>query len=308
MPSLAVSAWTMSQTMSAPGNTLFMGSQTGSMGAMERQPHGPIHIWTGDVTMRGPRSDMGVLTTASKDPIFFAHHANIDRLWGVWLGLSAQHKNFTSPTWLTHPWQFYDENSIWTEIQIDQVREETKSLRYEYQPPSAKPIWKFTPRPALSALAAEEGLSLIIANDAQGVKMDILPTTRSVTLPHWFEMKISGLSEGSASEYALHIEGIEVPSDEQALFNVFLNMPEATASTSLDIPNFVGTVTVLAKGPQLNGHAGTNTNAAFDVTDALAVVAKGKNTLSVTLVPVAADGETPVSFHASFKLIYIEPI
>jgi Protein of unknown function (DUF_B2219) len=89
------------------------------------------------------------------------------------------------------------------------------------------------------------------------------------------------------------------------LFNIFINMPEATSSTGVDLPNFVGTVAVLAKGSQQSGHQHTNTNAAFDITDALAVVAKGKNTISVTFVPVAANGEKPDSFHASFKLIYI---
>jgi tyrosinase len=38
--------------------------------------HGSVHVRTG--------GDMGSVPTASYDPIFFLHHANIDRLWAQW--------------------------------------------------------------------------------------------------------------------------------------------------------------------------------------------------------------------------------
>jgi polyphenol oxidase len=83
IPADVVSARVMSLTMNAPTNNLFMGSRNGSTGAVEYQPHGPVHVWTGDTTMRDARNDMGVLSTAAQDPVFFAHHGNIDRLWSA---------------------------------------------------------------------------------------------------------------------------------------------------------------------------------------------------------------------------------
>jgi tyrosinase len=38
--------------------------------------HGSVHVRTG--------GDMGSVPTASYDPIFFLHHANVDRLWAQW--------------------------------------------------------------------------------------------------------------------------------------------------------------------------------------------------------------------------------
>jgi polyphenol oxidase len=149
-----VSTPIMNPTMNAPTNNLFMGTQNGTAGAMENQPHGPVHIWTGDTNLQAANHDMGVLDTAAQDPVFFAHHGNIDRLWSVWLGLSPTHRNFTSPTWLTHVWQFYDENSVWTQIAISDVIDMETSLRVRYQPPSVSPIWRFTPRRAAVAEAA----------------------------------------------------------------------------------------------------------------------------------------------------------
>jgi len=38
--------------------------------------HGGVHVWVG--------GNMGYIATAPSDPIFWMHHANIDRLWWVW--------------------------------------------------------------------------------------------------------------------------------------------------------------------------------------------------------------------------------
>ena len=38
--------------------------------------HGSVHVWVG--------GSMGSIPTAPADPIFWMHHANIDRLWSVW--------------------------------------------------------------------------------------------------------------------------------------------------------------------------------------------------------------------------------
>jgi tyrosinase len=43
----------------------------------ELNPHGTVHDNLGD--------DMGDITTSARDPIFWLHHANIDRLWTAWM-------------------------------------------------------------------------------------------------------------------------------------------------------------------------------------------------------------------------------
>ena len=39
-------------------------------------PHGQVHVWV--------NGDMGSTTLAAYDPIFWAHHSNVDRLWTSW--------------------------------------------------------------------------------------------------------------------------------------------------------------------------------------------------------------------------------
>ena len=51
------------------------------MGQLEAGPHGLVHLWTTDPMNFSGLADMGMLAAAGFDPVFFAHHANIDRLW-----------------------------------------------------------------------------------------------------------------------------------------------------------------------------------------------------------------------------------
>jgi tyrosinase len=51
-------------------------------GLLELQPHNYIHTDVG-----GPSGLMSFTSVAARDPIFWVHHANIDRLWEVWRAL-----------------------------------------------------------------------------------------------------------------------------------------------------------------------------------------------------------------------------
>ncbi|PNT73025.1 hypothetical protein BRADI_2g52260v3 [Brachypodium distachyon] len=49
-------------------------------GTVELFPHNTMHTWTGDLA-RPSVENMGVYYSAGRDPIFYPHHNNIDRLW-----------------------------------------------------------------------------------------------------------------------------------------------------------------------------------------------------------------------------------
>jgi tyrosinase len=72
-------------------------------GGIESQPHDVVHGLVGgqkSVTDFGLMSDPD---TAALDPIFWLHHANIDRLWEVWLKSIVGHANPVDPAWLGGP-------------------------------------------------------------------------------------------------------------------------------------------------------------------------------------------------------------
>jgi hypothetical protein len=51
---------------------------------METIPHNAIHNYVGGEAADGALGDMTELATAAADPVFYAHHGNLDRLWEVW--------------------------------------------------------------------------------------------------------------------------------------------------------------------------------------------------------------------------------
>ncbi|CAO2178091.1 unnamed protein product [Urochloa humidicola] len=73
-------------------------------GTVELAPHNTMHVWTGDQS-RPHAENMGVYYSAGRDPIFYPHHGNLDRLWECWRDIVGgrgrrRHAEFTDPDWL----------------------------------------------------------------------------------------------------------------------------------------------------------------------------------------------------------------
>jgi tyrosinase len=100
---------------------------TGGIGMLDSVPHGSIHGAVG--------GDMGYFNTAALDPIFWIHHANIDRLWNVWLKRDSNHKNPPDATWLTGlKFEFHDTAKNVVAMTSSQVADSTAGpLSYQYE-------------------------------------------------------------------------------------------------------------------------------------------------------------------------------
>jgi hypothetical protein len=70
--------------------------------------------------------DMANLQFSPRDPVFYAHHGNIDRLWSSWV--KAGHAN---PDFGNSQVFFYDENRKWRSTKFNDLRDESK-LGYRY--------------------------------------------------------------------------------------------------------------------------------------------------------------------------------
>ncbi|KAI3895320.1 hypothetical protein MKX03_035821 [Papaver bracteatum] len=118
--------------------TLFLGSpyRAGNppapgAGTLELLPHNTIHSWTGDRTQPN-QEDMGVSYAAARDPIFFAHHSNVDRIWPIWKNLGGNRKDFTDPDFLNAGFIFYDEKKQLVRVTVKDCLEH-ENLGYTYQ-------------------------------------------------------------------------------------------------------------------------------------------------------------------------------
>jgi polyphenol oxidase len=80
------------------------------VGLVKNMPHNNSHLWCGDPT-RPYWEDMRNFYSATKDPIFYAYHCNVNRMWDIWKTLEGgTQKDFTYSDWLNSNFIFYDEN------------------------------------------------------------------------------------------------------------------------------------------------------------------------------------------------------
>ncbi len=78
------------------------GAVPGFCQALDSGLHGNVHVLIGD------RNNMGSVPWAARDPIFWLHHSNIDRLWASWN--KGGRSNPTTTEFLNRTFTFADEN------------------------------------------------------------------------------------------------------------------------------------------------------------------------------------------------------
>ena len=84
-------------------------------------PHGSVHVRVG--------GDMGSVPTASYDPIFYLHHANVDRLWARWQASHPDPLPASEATWQLEPFP-RPFSAAW---QTGADVQSTDALGYRYQ-------------------------------------------------------------------------------------------------------------------------------------------------------------------------------
>ncbi|KAJ6314313.1 hypothetical protein OIU78_017893 [Salix suchowensis] len=91
------------------------------MGTIETTPHSEIHYWAGDPKQPN-RENMGNFYSAGKDPIFFCHHSNVDRMWNLWKKIpGGKRKDIEDPDWLNSEFLFWDEKKDAFPVVLDRV-------------------------------------------------------------------------------------------------------------------------------------------------------------------------------------------
>jgi hypothetical protein len=119
---------------SATGSGDSFGGQTvpspvhfsGPHGLLESQPHDVIHVALGG---NGWMADPNF---AARDPIFWLHHANIDRLWNRWLAQGGGRRNPSSGPWATAIFAFVDDTGAVVRLTGADVVDSARQLGYRY--------------------------------------------------------------------------------------------------------------------------------------------------------------------------------
>jgi tyrosinase len=297
--SAALQALNLRSFLPATGSSGFgvAGSQGTGKGRMEQPPHDGVHVLVGgdDGLMSDPR-------TAARDPIFWLHHCNVDRLWEVWLRKGGGRANPTRNQWLdeTFPRLFDESGNSAPVLKVSQLQK-TNDLGYTYD--------KLTDPPGAAAAVATGADSV-----AEPVKTEVAATvekTRITSAPKSIELSGDKVKEitskagatsatGDEKKILLRLQGVSVDRPTGSIYEVYLNLPSAPEEASSTSPHFIGVVTLFGSAPSGKElRADTHTHRAtpgvvgeeflFDVTKVLRTLARQGSVdlskLKVTVLP-----------------------
>lgn len=290
----------MYRQMVSNGKTskLFLGSpyragdepEPGS-GSIENTPHNPVHLWCGDNTQPN-LENMGNFYSAGRDPIFFAHHSNIDRMWTIWRTLGGKRTNFTEPDWLDSAFLFYDENANLVRVKVRDCLD-TKNLGYVYQDveipwqnskPSPRNLAKKRVAKAFGVAQAAELKRKLIPRNVFPIVLDRVIST---VVPR--PKKSRSKKEKEEEEEVLVVDNIEFERDARVKFDVYINEDEDGMPIGPDNSEFAGS---FVNVPHKHKHGKKmKTSLRLGLTDLLEDLgAEDDDSVVVTLVPKFGKG------------------
>jgi hypothetical protein len=130
--------------MRGPGFGHFAGlsrhpSRPQTEGTLEQGSHNNVHNWLG--------GNMASFDGAGFDPIFSAHHGNIDRLWEVWRAALPQNRDPTDTAWRNQRFAFYGSGGDVEHVRVADLLD-TRNLGYVYDRHDWRPTLSAASTPA----------------------------------------------------------------------------------------------------------------------------------------------------------------
>jgi tyrosinase len=240
-------------------------------GSLELEPHGSIHVAVG-----GDSGWMGAFNTAALDPIFWLHHANIDRLWQVWLDMKvAGHANPATNDFLRSvSFKFHDATgNVVTMAPTDVIDSTQPPLSYSYDDVTA-PL-----APAeVAAMTAIEVMAKRVPPEMVGAtttpfELGEAPSHAvvSAATPRTPAAAArSGAGLAAAKRVFLNVENLKAAKRVSA-YDVYLNVPLAEEPSAHE-DRFVGRLAMfgLVEASRAQGtHSGSGLHYVLDVTEAV---------------------------------------
>ncbi|HKT73290.1 MAG TPA: tyrosinase family protein [Steroidobacteraceae bacterium] len=245
-------------------------------GFTEGTPHGAVHVQVG--------GDMGSVPTAALDPIFYLHHANIDRLWDLYLAQSPGASDpLNDAAWTTTQFTFFNENGFQVLMSGCDVLRAQQQLGYSYEGEpaqinefcSAQPAPKF--RWLREILLRIPLRSLTLSSEVTSVPVDIAE----------LRDKLGRLAESKTENLLLELEEVEAERSPQIIWEVYLGAPARPAPV-FPSPFFIGNVALFGVGIRSERHHEFKpANFAFNIKRAvLAALVRRQKDLVLTFKPV----------------------
>jgi tyrosinase len=277
-------------------------------GALEQNPHDLVHVLVGEPDEQAPPGLMSNPDTAALDPIFWLHHANIDRLWEAWRRATPSHADPTASRWLHGPTDRrfimpLPGGTTWTYTPADV--DTLTALNYSYEdlakgtaPPStfAMRMERLGARAAVrqgAAVPEDQNVELVGAND-QSLTVTSTGAHTTVQLDDATREKLTAslanaTTGGVPDRVFLNLENIRGQADGVTL-RVYINLPDGAdpARHPELLAGSVGLFGVTTASRRDREHGGDGFTAVLEITrtiDDLHLNAAVPDSLNVTVVP-----------------------
>src|SRR5579864_1616277 len=211
--------------------------------SIESNPHDNVHVDVGGW--------MGSIPTAAQDPVFYVHHANIDRLWNLWLALGGGRTDpLTDIPWKTNSYIFFDENGNEVHMTACDILRCAEQLNYTYEgePAEVKEYClRIIPFPVYYWL-----IQVLIPWPGPPIEL----TEQEVTAPIEFSQlrdRLPQLLQSNTETVVLEVNNVEADREPGVVWEVFLGGPP-NAPANVDSPFFLGTISLFSTGIRSQSH------------------------------------------------------
>jgi hypothetical protein len=297
-PQLNSGAQALLTGVTSAANAMAAGGEGTFRTRIETAPHGAVHC---ALPAGGcPNGLMGATAPAALDPIFYLHHANIDRLYECWLRVDEARRLPTSTVVLDQTFAFVDGDGS---VRQRRVRDmlTTAQLGYGYTQGRGCPA----PAAAPATLMAEASTDRLATSPPGGGSTELgRGTTEVPAQVEETRAAPAARSSGAPVQATVTIVGLEAHASPGVLYNVYL-ANDAGQREQIGVIDFFG----FGAGNAVHGRMSRTLD--FDATDAVKVLglAPGKNpkivfetTTGVTdSTPEAAAAEMPEDAHVTFR-------
>jgi tyrosinase len=255
------------QSIAAPAHL------TGPHGALESLPHDQVHGAIGGW--------MGQVNLAARDPIFWLHHANIDRLWSLWLTTGGGRRDPSNTTWCNQVFRFFNTAGVQVPKAVKEVLNTLAQLNYSYQGAPAE-VPQSCPAGAPSNLpAAMDVAKATLASEGTVHSLGRTPLRMKVNVPKAAHQRALAAAQDQTKHVMLRIEGITFDKHPDLVYEVYIGLP-ATSTPAAPTEEWVGNISTF--GAEHAGDKGHTVE--LPISAALAkAIQKSGDAIDVTIVP-----------------------
>jgi tyrosinase len=211
---------------------------SGNHGALESSPHDNVHVAIG--------GHMGDVARAARDPIFWLHHANIDRLWNRWL--SMRRTNPTSSNWLGQRFTFFNERGRPVTESVQQFLT-TRAAEYAYDTEGALARSRIIGSSSATEEAAITAETILARWDRQ-VRLGARPVSVQLAPTEVFNQQST-----RSGQVLVAVSKIGSKAPPGSAFDVYLNLPAGTAPDPALTLFFVGRLSFFGRSVQSHAHS-----------------------------------------------------